>query len=443
MSKKNRDRLIMIIILFAISALLIVVSSMISKSREEALQEDKTELTGTPTPTLTPTPTPTPSPTPTLTPTPTATPLPTPTPDPYADFVIPTESDVNELIMAAQDSTHKGMFEPLEKPDVFTTSGVDYFNFYNGIRFFKTDSGTIEFDSDGTVTFTDTVGNAKKQHISEAVNLKEYFSGIDVSVEANWFFIGALEADNYIYGVYDYWGNDSLTLVFRMDKNMENIAFVYGCFYHEPELPGIFTATQEAIYSVYTTYGSKASSTEASILKSDIDGNNTRLVVSFPKGSTVHNLYPYGEYLYFFLTNSKGTTDLMRYDMKDFELSYVAEKCKASDFLYIFNDFAITGKTGNAELYYYSTKSGKAYTLTVSTSSSSHIGNPMTDGTNIYVPLFTWGSSANTSLAPLDLENMSTLSTVKLDSKYYYIAGISGKTVYVENGAKYKIYTLK
>ncbi len=361
----------------------------------------------------------------------------------HADTSIIT-ADPAKLIDTTGSNPHSGLFDTITTGTKITTQGISYTNYNNGFSLCKSDLGELSFQSDGTISFTALDGSSSMFTIADYIDLSEYFSGDSMTADADWFFVGAFTTDTYVYVQYDYWGKDELSLYIRMKKDGSDISLVYASFYDSPELNNTFTVTNELMYYAYCTYDTETGAVESSLMQAALDGNDSGILFSFPDGYSLHHLVPCDTYLLFMLTDTEGTTSLLRMNTETLELAYLSEDCPVTDSLTCFDHYAYAGITSSSTAVIYDIYQGTGSDITISTSlSNQKFGQPIVDQEHCYLPVFTWDNTSPTAYVELYPETGECSSLNKLSDSFYYLVGISDAEFYAESGDTYIIFPLQ
>lgn len=365
----------------------------------------------------------------------TSEPTPTPSPVPSA------QAKPAELFDLTGSNPHTTLFQIVRTGTPITRDSIVFSNFNNGVRNLYLSNGKFAFRDDGYYTFTgaDQVGHTYR--ISDYIDLQELFSGQSSAENGNWFFLGALETRDYIYVAYDFWSADELTLFFRMDKTGQDARLVYAAHYNEQINSGIFTASNEYIFYVYNTFDAQTGAIEASILQAETDGSKSGILLPLADGYSAHHLTLTDNALIFMVTTPEGVTSLVRLDTQTQKLTYIAENCRASDYLYLHKDYAIVGQSGSS-LVLYNISTCAEMLIPLGEAASLSLGLPVCTDSHAYLQYFRWNASSDTTLLRLDVDEGIASSVTLQQSELCYVTGITEDFLYAESDGGYLSFPL-
>ena len=362
-------------------------------------------------------------------------------PTPVAPPVTTTPAKPADLFDLTGSNPHTTLFQIVRGGTSVTSDSIDFSNFNNGVRNLYSDNGTFNFRDNGYYTFTDADQVPHTYRISDFIDLQELFSGQSSAENGSWFFLGALETKNYIYAAYDFWSADELTLFFRMDKNGQNAVLVYAAHYNEQINTGIFTASNEYIFYVYNTFDAQTGAIESSILQAETDGSKSGILLPLSDGYSAHHLTLSDNALIFMVTTPQGTTSLVRMDTQTQALTYIAENCRASDYLYLHKNYAIVGKSGTS-LVLYNINNCEEMLIPLGEAASHSLGLPVCNASHAYLQYFRWSASADTTLLRLEVDEGSASSVTLQQNALCYVTGITEDFLYAESEGSYLRFPL-
>ena len=364
----------------------------------------------------------------------TATPVLTPSPTPPA-------AKPADLFDVTGSNPHTTLFHIVRTGSAVTTEGINYSNYFNGVKTLYLTDSEITFSDNGYYTVTDADRVPHTYRISDYADLSELFSGLSSVTEGNWFFLGALETKDYLYVAYDFWSADELTLFFRMEKNGQGAVLVYATHYNEQQNEGIFAAANEYIFYIYTTRDTVTGATEASLIQAEPDGSKSGILLPLPDGYSAQHLTLADNALFFFVTDPQGTTALVRMDTLTQELTYVTEKSRATDYLFLHKDFAIVGKSGTS-LVLYNLKTCEELLIPLGDAASQSLALPVCNEAQAYLQYFRWNANADTTLLRLDIETKTATPLVLQKNALCYVSGITDDFLYAESDGGYRKFPL-
>ncbi len=362
--------------------------------------------------------------------------LDTPTPTPVI-------IDASDLIDMTGSNPHSSLFNTIQTGISITTDGILYCNYLNSMTTLYMTNGVIAFTDNGYYTFTGTDGTSHTFRISDDINFSELFSGDTAVSDGSWFFLGALETKEHLFVQYDYWGQDELSVFFRMDKDGRNTILVYAALYDETINEAIFTASNEAIFYIYTTHDSITGAVESSLMQANFDGSTSGILLSFPDGYSAHHLGLAGNAVLFMLTDSNDNTSLLRLDTETQALTYICEHCPVSDYLYIFDHYALVGTTSSKLIAYDITNCVKKEIALTTDISSPKFGLPVFNSTSLYLQYFRWDKSCATCILPIDFVAEASGDPIQLKDSLCYVTGISENAFYAESNGGYLSFLLQ
>lgn len=376
--------------------------------------------------------------------------IPTPLPGETASDNLPTSalpSPTNtpakpaELFDLTGSNPHTTLFEIVRTGSTITSDAVAFSNYYNEVRNIYLDTGTLSFKDDGFYSFTGADQTPHTYRISDYIDLRELFSGLSSAENGNWFFSGALETRDSIYVAYDFWSADELTLFFRMDKSGQDVTLVYATRYDELKNSGIFAASNEYIFYIYNTFDAQTGAIESSLMQAESDGSRSGILLPLADGYSAHHLTLTDNALIFMVTNPQGSTSLVRMDSQTQELTYIAENCRATDYLYLHNGHALVGKSGSS-LVLYKLNTCEEILIPLGEAASLSLGMPVCNTSHAYLQYFRWNADSDTSLLKLDV-NAGTASPLVLQrNSLCYVTGITEDFLYAESNGGYLKFPL-
>lgn len=346
-----------------------------------------------------------------------------------------------ELFDLTGSNPHTTLFEIVRAGSAITSDSIAFSNFHNGVRTLYLNNGTLGFKDDGYYIFTGADQVSHTYRITDYVDLRELFSGQSSAENGNWFFLGALETKDYIYAAYDFWSADELTLFFRMDKTGRDVMLVYATRYDELKNEGIFTASNEYIFYIYTTYDTETGAVEASLLQAETDGSRSGILLPLSDGYSAHHLTLTDNALIFMVTDPQGTTSLVRMDTVTQKLTYIAENCRATDYLYLHDGYAIVGKSGSS-LVLYNLHTCKETLIPLGEAASHSLGLPVCNASQIYLQYFRWSASSDTTLLKLDVNAGTATPLMLQQNSLCYVTGITEDFLYAESDGNYLRFPL-
>jgi len=354
-----------------------------------------------------------------------------------------TEAPVKpaELFDLTGSNPHTTLFQIVRAENTITSDSIAFSNYHNGVRTLYMNNGTLVFNDDGYYTFTGTDQIPHTYRIADFIDLHELFSGQSSAEDGNWFFVGALETKNYIYVAYDFWSVDELTLFFRMDKTGRDILLVYATLYDELKNEGIFIASNEYIFYIYTTYDAETGAVEASLMQAETDGSRSGILLPLPDGYSAHHLTATDNALIFMVTHPQGNTSLVRMDSLTQELTYITENCRATDYIYLHKDHAIVGKSGSS-LVLYNINTCEEVLIPLGKAASLSLGLPVCNASQAYLQYFRWDTGSDTSLLKLDINSGTASSLVLQRDSLCYVTGITEEFLYAESDGSYLKFPL-
>lgn len=383
---------------------------------------------------LTPVATVTPVPTATSAPVNEPTSTPAPTPDIPSETPVPTEEATSEITEAPAPTIET---EPTPHPDPDAQlQQCTYINYSNGFPFAATSYGNATFRYDDEILFENSRGETLSLLLSEHITAEGY----DFSDADSWFFCGAFEHEEMIYAHYDYFTSTSYSLLLKIDPNSFDVNICIISTNPRKQFSDTFIAVDNYLYYTKTSYTSSGTAT-TSIYRANLDGSNAELWLEGVSKETIPYLTTNGTLLYYIATDSDEVSRLISVQPETKEQTTIAKKISTVDFLYILGNYAVTSLQDNT-LNYYNVTTKKAADLKVSTSSSLKTSQPMTDGTYLYVPVFTYSGSSSTRLMQIDLALSEVIADITVSDTYYYCLGMIKQTLYVENCDDYLVFDL-
>lgn len=354
---------------------------------------------------------------------------------------VPPVAKPADLFDVTGSNPHTTLFHIVRTGNTITTDGINYSNYFNGVKTLYLDNSEITFSDHGyyTVTGADRVPHTYR--ISDYADFTELFSGLSSATEGNWFFLGALETKDYLYVAYDFWSVDELTLFFRMDKTGHDAVLVYATNYNEKQNEGIFAAANEYIFYIYTTRDTVTGATEASLIQAEPDGSKSGILLPLPDGYSAKNLTLADDALFFFVTDPQGTTALVRMDTLTQKLTYVAEKSRATDYLFLHKNFAIVGKSGSS-LVLYDLTTCEEVLIPLGDAASQSLALPICNESQAYLQYFRWNANSDTTLLRLDVDNKVAEPLVLQKNDLCYVSGITDDFLYAESEGGYRKFPL-
>ena len=336
---------------------------------------------------------------------------------------------------------HSTLFQIVRTGSTITTDKTAYSNYHNAVKTLYLDNGTMNFMDDGFYSFTEADQTLHTYRVSDYVDFRELFSGLSSASDGSWFFLGALETKDYIYAAYDFWSVDELNLFFRMDKTGRDVTLVYATQYDELRNQGIFAASNEYIFYIYTTYDHETGATEASLLQAETDGSKSGILLPLSDGYSAHHLNLTDNALIFMVTDPQGATSLVRMDTLTHELTYIAEKCLADDYLYLFQNYAVVGTSGSS-LVLYNLNSCEQILVPLGQAASQSLGVPVCNDTQLYLQYFRWNASSDTTLLRINPASATAENIVLVEDALCYVTGITEDFLYAETNGTYTRYPL-
>lgn len=370
---------------------------------------------------------------------------PTPTPGNISSDTELTPTDVPptaapakpaQLFDVTGSNPHTTQFRIVRNGSTVTTDSIAYSNYNNAVRTLYPEGAVLSFRDDGFYTYTGTDGVAHTYRISDYIDFRELFSGQSSAENGSWFFLNALETRDYVYAAYDFWSVDELTLFFRMDKTGRDVVLVYATHYDEFQNIGIFTASNEYIFYIYNTYDTETGAIESSILQAETDGSKSGILLPLPDGYSAHHLSLADNALLFLVTDPNGGTALVRMDTMTQELTYVAEHCRASDYLYLYRGYAIVGKSG-ASLVLYHLDSCEEVLIPLGNATFRSFGLPVCNDSRLYLQYFDWNADSDTVLLEIDIASETATPCVLQKNSLCYVTGITDTHLYAESNGGY------
>lgn len=362
-------------------------------------------------------------------------------PTPSAPPLTGTPAKPAELFDLTGSNPHTTLFQIVRTESTITADSIAFSNYHNGVRNLYMDNGSMVFNDDGYYTFTGADQVPHTYRIADYIDLHELFSGQSSAEDGNWFFVGALETKDYIYAVYDFWSVDELTLFFRMDKTGRDVILVYATHYDELKNEGIFTASNEYIFYIYTTYDTETGAVEASLMQAETDGSRSGILLPLSDGYSAHHLTLTDNALIFMVTNPQGITSLVRMDTLTQELTYIAENCRATNYLYLHKGYAIVGKSGSS-LVLYHINSCEEVLIPLGEAASLSLGLPVCNTSQAYLQYFRWNADSDTSLLKLDVDGGTASPLVLQRDSLCYVTGITEDFLYAESDGSYLRFPL-
>lgn len=346
-----------------------------------------------------------------------------------------------ELFDLTGSNPHTTLFEIVRAGSTVTSDSIAFSNYHNGVRNLYLSNGSMIFKDNGYYTFTGADQVPHTYRIADYVDLRELFSGQSSTENGSWFFLGALETKDYIYTAYDFWSADELTLFFRMDKTGHDVTLVYATGYDEQKNEGIFTASNEYIFYIYTTHDANTGAVEASLMQAETDGSRSGILLPLSDGYSAHHLTLTDNALIFMVTNPAGVTSLVRMDTLTQKFTYIAETCRATDYLYLHNGYAIVGKSGSS-LVLYHLNTCEEVLLPLGEAASFSLGMPVCNDSQAYLQYFRWNAVSDTSLLKLDVNAGTATPIVLQRNSLCYVTGITEDFLYAESNGGYLKFPL-
>lgn len=349
------------------------------------------------------------------------------------------ENIYNEEIVTSipDESIHDGLFPIVDVGYEVSTENINYYNYINQMPLVVISEWVYEFNNGGFIEYTDNLGGENKSfHLTDKiVNMKDYLNE-NIYID-KWYFMGVIHVDNYLYMHYDYIGESKQSFLFRMDLTCDNISICIMSNYNEDESLNCFTVTKDCIYYTYVTNSGLL--TETSIIETDLDGTNPRILCSFESGNTIRYLYPEDSSLYFICTDNDGKQSLYRSKRSDLSLSIVLKNC-VTDFLYIYEDRALLNVSNDTYLNYFDLKESKYYKINLTGGLGVRFSVPFMAEDDLYVAVYTWEDETPTELALLDFSKNKVDEFTILSNNYYHSIGMIGNILYAEDGKFYKAF---
>ena len=362
-----------------------------------------------------------------------------PTPVLPSPTVVPAKPA--KLFDLTGSNPHTTLFEIVRAGSTITSDSIAFSNYHNGVRTLYLNNGSMVFKDDGYYTFTGADQVPHTYRISDYIDLRELFSGQSSAENGNWFFCGALETKDFIYAAYDFWSVDELTLFFRMDKTGRDVVLVYATRYDELKNEGIFTASNEYIFYIYTTYDTETGAVEASLMQAETDGSRSGILLPLSDGYSAHHLTVTDNALIFMVTNPQGITSLVRMDTITQELTYITENCRATNYLYLHKGYAFVGKS-DSSLVLYNLSTCEEILIPLGEAASYSLGIPVCNDSRFYLQYFRWSASSDTSLLKLDVDTGTATPLVLQQNALCYVTGITEDFLYAESDGAYLKFPL-
>lgn len=360
--------------------------------------------------------------------------------DSAPDYNAPTPTAKPAVLFDVTGSNpHSTLFQIVRTGSVITSDQTAYSNYHNAVKTLYLNNGTMRFQDDGYYSFTGADQVPHTYRISDYIDFRELFSGLSSAAEGNWFFLGALETKDSIYAAYDFWSMDELTLFFRMDKTGRDVTLVYATQYDELKNQGIFAASNEYIFYIYNTYDNETGAIESSILQAEPDGSKSGILLPLSDGYSAHHLNLTDNALIFMVTNPQGITSLVRMDTLTHELTYVTENCRATDYLYLYQNYAVVGKSASS-LVLYHLDSREEILIPLGQAASHSLGVPVCNDSRLYLQYFRWNAASDTTLLHIDVANGTSESLVLVKNELCYVTGITDDFLYAETNGTYTRY---
>lgn len=314
----------------------------------------------------------------------------------------------------------------------------NYFNYINHMPIIKISEYLYEFSYDGTITLTDTSsGICNSFHITEKVDTMHYLN--ENANKDNWYYMGYILADDYIFLRYDYIGTTQYSMLLRMDLSGNNIIICTVNPYYEKESLNNFVIFNEKIY--YTSISEQNNNIITSIIKTDLSGDNEQVIYSFEEGIQVEYVFPYENSLYMICTALDGKKSLQKYDLSSQERSIILYEY-ISDFLYIYDGYILLSIYNDTHLCYYSLDNKKYYYINLTSGDQTYFSSPFMSEGRLYVAVFSWDEFSETKLARLDLKNKSIDKYILLSRQFYRSLGIINNILFVEDSELYKAFDI-
>lgn len=353
--------------------------------------------------------------------------------------IIGTPIEASDLFDTTGSNPHSSLFGSISSGSRITTTGIQYTNFYNGLTTLNMKDGSLQFNDSGYYTYTDSANIAHTYRIADYVDLSGLFSGKSSAEEGDWFFLGALETPDYIYVYYDFWGADELSLYFRMNRDGQGTILIYAALYNEQSNDGIFTASNETIFYIYTTNDSETGLIESSLMQAETDGSKSGILLSLPDGYTAHHLGLVENAVVFFVTSPEGKTSLLRLDTQNKKLAYISETCKIADYLCIYQHYAITGILSSS-LIAYNLQTGEELSIPLPYASSYSL--PVCNGIHLFLQPLQWNIASPTTVIPIHPETRTADTAVTLHPSLCYVSGIDDTRLFAESDGTYMTFPI-
>lgn len=356
------------------------------------------------------------------------------------DFNTPTPTAKPAVLFDVTGSNpHSTLFQIVRTGSVITADRTAYSNYHNAVKTLYLNNGTMRFQDNGYYSFTGADQVSHTYRISDYIDFRELFSGLSSASEGNWFFLGALETKDSIYAAYDFWSTDELTLFFRMDKTGRAVTLVYATQYDELKNQGIFAASNEYIFYIYNTYDNETGAIESSILQAEPDGSKSGILLPLSDGYSAHHLNLTDNALIFMVTDPQGVTSLVRMDTVTHELTYITENCRATDYLYLYQNYAVVGKSASS-LVLYHLDSREEILIPLDQAAHHSLGVPVCNDTRLYLQYFRWNATSDTTLLNIDVASATAESLTLVKNDLCYVTGITEDFLYAETNGSYTRY---
>lgn len=335
---------------------------------------------------------------------------------------------------------YDNLFPELETSLTTNTTNINYSNYINRMPVVETDEIVFQFDYNGYISLKNRGDNSEKVlHIYDI--LLESSVSERSNKDSDWFFMGAVLNDSAIYARYDLLGFESYSLLIRIDTDGKYAEICVANPYFDNEAYNSFTVTNDYIYYTYHSYND-SDRLITSILVSELDGTNPRVLTSFSSDYEISSLTPDDNLLYFSVKNSDGDTSILCYDISTLSLDTTVKNCTRFDFLYLYDDYLIVAATDN-QLIAYKIGKNKAIYKKVCENSGLQFGNVFINDSNCYVQIFSWDKTSPTKILSVNFSEKNIGDYILFDYDYHLMIGISNESVYLETEEGYKKYDIK
>lgn len=316
------------------------------------------------------------------------------------------------------------------------TTNINYFNYFNHMPVVSTRYGIFEFNYDGNYSFINSqTGILEQYHIRDMIPVSNYFS--EQSLLEDWYFVGAIQTENYVYVKYDYLGSAKLSFFVRINADGTDSSVCIAVPYLSQENLNSFTAAQNCIYFTFVTWENDTAI--VSLILADSNGENGRVIYTFEPDTFISNLYPQDNTLYFLQTKDNETS-LIQMDTITLTQTVLLDKCTA-DFLYVFNDIILLS-SDDTSISYYNKTTQRIDTLVITKQSELVFSVPLFAYDTVYVALYSLNNPSPTKLVPIDFVNKKVGEPIVYDNTYYHSLGIVDGILYTEYGNSFKLFDI-